>query len=205
MRIRIRIRNPEGQDPDPDLSSSGSIILDTVVFYFFHMTWGALPDTETEPETQTITRYLGMTILLLPVGNVSFPFVFHVFIDSALCTKSSQSARLFLQSKPGLPHPLTRKWLCTVPPFGSGGGGTHSLAGQGVGESHLGGGAYTVVLQVRYICTLWLFKSGSALINIILNTVIGTLQKNVKILCSEISIFKVWICLWDSKRNGSIQ
>jgi hypothetical protein len=60
----------QGQDPDPDLSYSGSIILDTHwYFIFFHMTCGALPDTETEPETQTITRYLGM-----PIGFI-MPFL----------------------------------------------------------------------------------------------------------------------------------
>jgi hypothetical protein len=45
--------------------------------------------------------------------------------------QSRQNAKLFLQSSElGLPHPLT----CKSPPFGSG-GGAHSLAREGVGES----------------------------------------------------------------------
>jgi hypothetical protein len=53
-----------------------------------------------------------------------------------------QSAKLFLQSSElGLPHSLTRKRVCNPPPpapFGPlhpGGGGAHSLSGEGMGES----------------------------------------------------------------------
>jgi hypothetical protein len=57
-----------------------------------------------------------------------------------------QSAKLFLQSSVlGLPHPSIAG-KCAVC---SGGGGAHSLAGEGVGESQFRRGTYTVVLYLR--------------------------------------------------------
>jgi hypothetical protein len=46
------------------------------------------------------------------------------------------------------PHPPTRRLVCPLPPVS--GGGEHSLARKGLGESHFRQGAYTVVL---FICT----------------------------------------------------
>jgi hypothetical protein len=49
---------------------------------------------------------------------------------------SRQSAKLFLQSSElGLPHPPPAGECAPPPAFGSGGGGAHSLAGEGLGES----------------------------------------------------------------------
>jgi hypothetical protein len=63
-----------------------------------------------------------------------------------LCTtkpyraQSRQSAKLFLRSSEfGLPHPITRRRVCTVYPPGWG-GGAYSFAGEGVGESQFGRG-----------------------------------------------------------------
>jgi hypothetical protein len=48
--------------------------------------------------------------------------------------QSRQSTKLSLQSsKLGLPHPLTRRRMCTPSPFLVPGGRAHSLAGEGVG------------------------------------------------------------------------
>jgi hypothetical protein len=61
--------------------------------------------------------------------------------------------RLFLQSSElGLPHPLTRRQVCPSP-FGSG-WGTHSLAGEGLGDPNYNEGTDTVVLWALYICAL---------------------------------------------------
>jgi hypothetical protein len=67
-----------------------------------------------------------------------------MFCSSCL---SNRVDKLFLQSSElGLPPPPhTHGRVCTVyPPFGSGGGGAHSLAGKGVGESQLGRGGQTL-------------------------------------------------------------
>jgi hypothetical protein len=48
-------------------------------------------------------------------------------------TQSRQSGRLFLQSSELGPPLLTHRRVCPPPHFGSGGGGTHSLAGEGRG------------------------------------------------------------------------
>ncbi len=65
----------------------------------------------------------------------------------------AQSAKLFLQSSElGLPHLLTRRRVCTLHPFGCG-GGAHSLAGQGVGESQFGrGDRHCGTLGIYLIC-----------------------------------------------------
>jgi hypothetical protein len=52
-----------------------------------------------------------------------------------ISAQSRQSAKLFLQSSElGLPHP-SPAGECALPPF-AWGGGAHSLAREGVGESH---------------------------------------------------------------------
>jgi hypothetical protein len=77
--------------------------------------------------------------------------------------QSRQSAELFLQSSElGLPHPLTRRRVCSplfwcAPPFGFGsGGGAHSLPGEGVGASQFQrGDRHCGYLDIRvYVCTL---------------------------------------------------
>ncbi len=55
--------------------------------------------------------------------------------SSRISPQSRQSAKPFLKSSElELPQPLTRRRVCPPPPFGSG-GGAHSLARKGVGES----------------------------------------------------------------------
>ncbi len=76
-------------------------------------------------------------------------------IFSLLVPQSRQSAKLFLQSSEwGLPHPLTRKQVCP-PPFGSGGGGAHSLGDEGVEEYKFRrGNIHCGTLLYIYTCTL---------------------------------------------------
>jgi hypothetical protein len=67
-----------------------------------------------------------------------------------LYAQSRQNAKLFLQSSElGLPQPLTRRRVCPTPPLVPG-GGAHSLAREGVGESSPNSdeGTYTVVLCI---------------------------------------------------------
>jgi hypothetical protein len=66
--------------------------------------------------------------------------------EGPLHTQSRQSAKLFLKSSElGLPQPLTRRRVCPVL-----GGGAHSLARDGLGESQFRRGTYmyTVVLFI---------------------------------------------------------
>ncbi len=61
--------------------------------------------------------------------------------------QSRQSAKPFLKtSELGLPHPFTRRRVCTPPPPAFGSGGAHSLAGERVGGPNSDEGADTVVL-----------------------------------------------------------
>jgi hypothetical protein len=66
--------------------------------------------------------------------------------------QSRQSAKLFLQlSELGLPKPLTRRRVCPPPPLVLG-GGAHSLARKGVGESKFRRG--NIHCGTLYICTV---------------------------------------------------
>jgi hypothetical protein len=68
--------------------------------------------------------------------------------EGPLHTQSRQSAKLFLKSSElGLPQPLTRRRVCPLPPVL--GGGAHSLARDGLGESQFRrGDIYTVLLFI---------------------------------------------------------
>ncbi len=60
--------------------------------------------------------------------------------------QSRQSAWLFLQSSElGLPHPLTRRRVCLIPLWFGGGGDTHSLGGERVGDPNSDEGTDTVL------------------------------------------------------------
>jgi hypothetical protein len=60
-------------------------------------------------------------------------------LDVWLTSQSRQSAKLLLQSSElGLPHPLTRRRVCTPPPFWF--RGAHLLTGEGAKESRFGRG-----------------------------------------------------------------
>jgi hypothetical protein len=73
-----------------------------------------------------------------------------------------QSARLFLQSSElGLPHPLTSRRVHAPPPLWFRAGGTHSLAGEGMGggeggfqfgreDRHCGPGVYSRFIYMYF-------------------------------------------------------
>jgi hypothetical protein len=68
--------------------------------------------------------------------------------DSVSLPQSRQSAKLFSSRRNlGLPQPLTRRRVCP-PPTLVPGGGAHSLAREGVGNSQFRRGTYTVVLCI---------------------------------------------------------
>ncbi len=90
---------------------------------------------------------------------MSYPGPIHfqadlIWLGGTFKPQSIQSAKLFLQSSElGFPHPLTRSRVCPSPPLVPG-GGAHSLAGEGVGESQFRRGTYTVVLFNHVLCAL---------------------------------------------------
>jgi hypothetical protein len=61
----------------------------------------------------------------------------------------------FKSSELGLPQPITRRRGCPTPPVL--GGGAHSLAREGLGESQSDEGTYTVVLFIYTYFVGWGF------------------------------------------------
>jgi hypothetical protein len=78
---------------------------------------------------------------------------------SGLCfIQSRQSPKLFLKSSDlGLPQPLTLKRVCPPPPPVLG-GGAHSLAREGLGESQFRRGDIHCAWYSLYVRTLWCVK-----------------------------------------------
>ncbi len=92
---------------------------------------GGEPDTVegvAEPEIEPSVKF--------PLGNTCAGPRTLVIDGNTVNRQSRQSAKLFLQSSElGLPQPLTRRRVCHPPPPLVPGGGAHSLAREGVGES----------------------------------------------------------------------
>jgi hypothetical protein len=85
---------------------------------------------------------------------------YYLFASTSLCTVvivsgagQTEYTRLFLQSSElGPSHPLIRKRV-RLPPHFDLGGGTHSLAGEGVGESQFGrGDRHLRTLGIYVLC-----------------------------------------------------
>jgi hypothetical protein len=90
---------------------------------------------------------------------LTYPWRNNRSLNKSMCPLSIPSHRLSLDTQAtkgrheglGLPQPLTRRLV--PPPFGSG-GGAHSQASEGVGESNSDVGTHTVVLYTVYTYTL---------------------------------------------------
>ncbi len=98
--------------------------------------------------TTALGLYLVPSLLCLSGSTSRLPSLSKKSISErrTLITEYRQGAKLFLQSSDlGLPHPLSRRRVAPPPTLWSG-EGTHSLAGEGLGESQF---------RREDICTLW--------------------------------------------------
>jgi hypothetical protein len=77
-------------------------------------------------------------------------------VSACITSLLDMTIKLQLIYKLGLSHSLIRRRVCYPPPLLVPRGGTHSLAGEGVGGGpNSDAGTCTAVLYNRYICTLW--------------------------------------------------